>query len=181
MGDVQMTYKDELTKAMEFLGNQDKIIFLGQSVGCSGNAIYKTLEKVPTQKKMEMPIFEDTQMGMSIGLNLEGFIPISIFPRMDFFITAMNQLENHLDKIKEMSNSEFNPKVIIRTAIGSASPLYPGIQHCSDYTDALKSILKNINVIKLTNSRDILPEYKKAFESDKSTILIEVSDLYDAE
>jgi pyruvate/2-oxoglutarate/acetoin dehydrogenase E1 component len=181
MGYLQMTYKDELVKAMEFLGNQDKTIFLGQSVACTGNAIFKTLEKVPMSKRLEMPIFEDTQMGMSIGLNLEGFIPISIFPRMDFFITAMNQLENHLDKIKEMSHNEFNPKVIIRTAIGSVKPLYPGIQHCSDYTIALKVILKNINVVKLTNSKDIVPEYKRAFESDKPTLLIEDSDLYDTE
>ncbi|HTY43794.1 MAG TPA: hypothetical protein VMC80_00955 [Patescibacteria group bacterium] len=176
-----MTYKDELVKAMEFLGKQEKTIFLGQSVACTGNAIFKTLELVPLSKRFEMPIFEDTQMGMSIGLNFEGFIPISIFPRMDFLITAMNQLENHLDKIKEMSHSEFNPKVIIRTAIGSVKPLYPGIQHCSDYTFALKTILKNIDVVKLTNSKEIFTEYKKAFESERSTILIEDSDLYDTE
>jgi pyruvate/2-oxoglutarate/acetoin dehydrogenase E1 component len=176
-----MTYKDELVKAMEFLGNQDKTIFLGQSVAYSGNAIFKTLEKVPMSKRIEMPIFEDTQMGISIGLNFGGFTPISIFPRMDFFINAMNQLENHLDKIKEMSHNEFNPKVIIRTAIGSVKPLYPGIQHCSDYTIALKVMLKNINVVRLTNSKEIVSEYKRAFESEKSTILIEDSDLYDSE
>ena len=144
---------------MELLGNEEKTIFLGQSVGCTGNAIFKTLEKVPMSKRLEMPIFEDTQMGMSIGLSLEGFVPISIFPRMDFFITAMNQLENHLDKIKEMSHNEFNPKVIIRTAIGSIKPLYPGVQHCSDYTTVLKVLLKNINVVKLTDSKEIVPEY----------------------
>jgi pyruvate/2-oxoglutarate/acetoin dehydrogenase E1 component len=176
-----MTYKDELIKAMEFLGNQEKTIFLGQSVACTGNAIFKTLEKVQMSKRLEMPIFEDTQMGMSIGLSLEGFVPISVFPRMDFLITAMNQLENHLDKIKEMSHGEFNPKVIIRTAIGSIKPLYPGIQHCSDYTTALKVLLKNINVVKLTDSKEIVSEYKRAFESEKSIILIEDSDLYDNE
>ena len=138
-----MAYKDELTKAMELLSENEKTIFLGQSVACSGNAIYKTLEKVPVTKRIELPIIEDTQMGMSIGLSFEGFIPISIFPRMDFLILATNQLVNHLDKIKEMSNNHFNPKVIIRTSIGATRPLYPGVQHCSDYTEALKLILKN--------------------------------------
>lgn len=181
MGDFQMTYKEELIKAMEILGNNPKTIFLGQSVACTGNAIYKTLEKVPIEKRIEMPIIEDCQMGMSIGLSLEGFIPVSIFPRMDFLILATNQLANHLDKIKEMSNNQFNPKVIIRTSIGATKPLYPGVQHCSDYTEAFKLMLKNINVVKLEKSGDIVPEYKKALESDKSTILIEVSDLYDSE
>ena len=176
-----MAYKDELTKAMELLSENKKTIFLGQSVACSGNAIYITLEKVPITKRIELPIIEDAQMGMSIGLSLEGFIPVSIFPRMDFFILATNQLVNHLDKIKEMSNSHFNPKVIIRTSIGATKPLYPGVQHCSDYTEALKLMLKNVKVIKLENSRDIIPEYKKALESNSSTLLIEISDLYDSE
>lgn len=180
MGYFQMTYKDELTRAMEILGQNPKTVFLGQSVACPGNAIFKTLEKVPFEKRLEMPIIEDCQMGMSIGLSLEGFIPITIFPRMDFLILAINQLVNHLDKIKEMSNNHFNPKIIIRTSIGATKPLYPGLQHCSDYTEALKIMLKNVNVVRLENSEDIFPEYKKALESEKSTILIEISDLYDS-
>jgi pyruvate/2-oxoglutarate/acetoin dehydrogenase E1 component len=183
MGDIQikMAYKDELAKAMDLLGKNEKTIFLGQSVAYPGNAVYKTLEYVPLSKRIEMPIVEDLQMGMSTGLSLEGFIPVSIFPRMDFLILAINQLVNHLDKIKEMSNNQFSPKVIIRTGIGATKPLYPGLQHCSDYREALKLMLKNINVVKLENSKDIIPEYKKALESDKSTILIEVNDLYDTE
>ena len=176
-----MTYKEELVNAMEILAQHEKTIFLGQSGACSGNALYKTLEKVPKEKRIEMPIIEDTQMGMSIGLSLEGFIPVSIFPRMDFLILAINQLANHLDKIKEMSNNQFSPKVIIRTSLGATAPLYPGIQHCSDYTEALKCMLKNIRVVKLENSKDIVLEYKKALEAEHSTLLIEVSDLYDSE
>ena len=102
---------------------------------------------IDNSKKIELPLIEDTQMGMSIGLSLEGYIPISIYPRIDFLIIAMNQLVNHLEKIEEMSCGQFKPKVIIRTAIGSTKPLYPGLQHCSDYSDALKCILKNVNVI----------------------------------
>ena len=181
MGYFQMTYKEELIKAMEILGNNEKTIFLGQSVEYTGSVIYGTLIKVPDRKKIELPIIEDTQMGMSSGLSLEGFIPVTIFPRMDFLILAANQLVNHLDKIQEISNNQFNPKVIIRTAIGSKFPIDSGLQHSSDYAEALKILLKNINVVKLTKSEDIVPEYKKALESDRSTILIEVSDFYDDE
>ena len=181
MGYFQMTYKEELIKAMEILGNNEKTIFLGQSVEYTGSVIYGTLIKVPDRKKIELPIIEDTQMGMSSGLSLEGFIPVTIFPRMDFLILAANQLVNHFDKIQEISNNQFNPKVIIRTAIGSKFPIDSGLQHSSDYAEALKILLKNINVVKLTKSEDIVPEYKKALESDRSTILIEVSDFYDDE
>ena len=180
MGDFLMAYKDEVIKAMDLLAKDKRTIFLGQSVVYPGSAIYGTCKEIPGSKKIELPLIEDMQMGMSIGLSLEGFIPVTIYPRIDFLILAINQLVNHLDKIGEMSVGRFKPKVIIRTVIGSTKPLYPGLQHCSDYTDALKHMLKNIEVISLTESKDIIPAYKYALnrEDRKSTLLIEIADLY---
>lgn len=177
----KMDYKEEVKKAMKMLGENPNTIFIGQTVEYKGSAMFGSLEYIPPEKKIELPIIEDTQMGMSIGLSLEGFIPISIFPRIDFMICAMNQLVNHLDKVREMSNGEFNSKVIIRTMIGGTKPLYPGCQHCSDYTNALKIFLKDIDVVKLERPEDILPAYRRALESNKSTLIIEVADLYNQE
>jgi pyruvate/2-oxoglutarate/acetoin dehydrogenase E1 component len=88
---------------------------------------------------------------------------------------------NHLDKMEEMSSGQFKPKVIIRTAIGSVKPLFPGPQHCQDHTEAIKMMLKNIDVVKLNSAKDVFPAYKKALESDKSTLLVEIPDLYESE
>ena len=176
-----MNYKEEIKKAMQMLGAHPKTIFIGQTVEYKGSVIFGSLENVASEKKIELPIIEDTQMGMSIGLSLEGFIPISIFPRMDFLVCAMNQLINHLDKAREMSNGQFKPKVIIRTMLGGTEPLYPGCQHCADYTEVLKILLKEVEVVKLKRADEIIPAYKKALESDKSTLIIEISDLYNQE
>lgn len=176
MGNV-LTYKEELIRAMKMLARNNKVIFLGQ--GVSYENIYGTLEGISKDRKIELPIFEDTQMGLSIGLALEGFIPITIYQRMDFLILAMNQMINHLDKMEEMSDYEFNPKVIIRVAVGSTTPLNPGLQHMQDYTELFKACLTNIDVIKLVEKDQILPAYEKALESNKSTLLIEVRENYD--
>ncbi|MCD6578901.1 hypothetical protein J7L48_05455 [bacterium] len=175
-----MTYKNKLTEAMNLLAQNKKVIFLGQNIVYPGSIMFSTLQGVPNSRKIELPLIEDMQMGMSIGLSLEGYIPVSIYPRIDFLIIATNQLVNHLDKIEEMSYGQFKPKVIIRTAIGSTKPLFPGIQHCSDYTEALRHMLKNVEVIKLVNSKDIIPAYSHALEetNNKSTLLIEVADFY---
>ena len=116
---MKLKYKSELIRSMNMLGRNKKTIFLGQSVKYSGNAIFNTLKGVPNKKKIELPVFEDVQMGMSIGLALDGYIPISCYPRFDFLVLAFNQMVNHLDKIKKMSNEQFKPKIIIRTSIGS--------------------------------------------------------------
>lgn len=175
-----MDYKGEIVKAMALLAQDKRTLFIGQSVCWSGHIMFDTLEEaqVPYEKRIELPVIEDAQMGICIGLALEGFIPISIYPRMDFLIIAMNQLVNHLDKMEEMSRGQFRPKVIIRTMVGSKIPLNPGPQHCQDHTEALKLLLTNIEVVKLSSAEVILNAYEKALDQHTSSILVEVGDLY---
>ncbi|MEK6878385.1 MAG: hypothetical protein AABY22_02190, partial [Nanoarchaeota archaeon] len=132
-------------------------------------------------RKVELPVLEEVQAGIGTGLSLIGFKVLSIYPRFDFFIIALNQLINHLDKFEEMSSGQFKPKVIFRVCVGSVAPLMPGPQHCQDYYNEIKSMCKNINVVKLDKAEMVYEEYKKAVESDKSTILVEYSDLYNAD
>src|SRR3990167_10866328 len=153
------TYFDELTQTMTWLGEQPDTIFLGQSVAYPGNALYTTLSGVPMEKRIELPVAEEMQMGMSIGMALTGKTVISIYPRFDFLLLAMNQLVNHLDELEEFTNGQFKAKVIIRVGIGSKSPLYPGVQHCGDYTDALDKMLTHIPVVHFDAKELILSTY----------------------
>jgi len=173
------TYKELLIDTMTLLAKDKRTLFIGQSVLFPGHALYNTIKHLPEGKRIEMPVCEELQTGICTGLALQGFIPVSIYPRMDFLICATNQIVNHLDKIEEMSSGEFKPKVIIRTAIGSNKPLMPGCQHNQDYTEALVKMLTNVDVVKLTNKEMIIPEYEKALKSKRSTILIELPELYD--
>ena len=168
-------YKDEILKSMKFLSKNNKVIFLGQSVKYSGNSMFNTLKDIPDNKKLELPVFEEAQLGMSIGLALEGFIPISCFPRYDFLIVAMNQLVNHLDKIRRLSDGDFIPRVIIRTSVVAKRPIDSGLQHTQNFTPIFKKIFKEIELINLTDPNQIFESYKKALtrKDSKSTLLIE--------
>lgn len=169
---------NEIAKAMNLLSEDPRTLFIGQNVVYGGAvAVHETLKGVPDYKKVELPVAEDMQMGISLGLALEGFIPVSVYPRIDFLILALNQLVNHLDKVEEMSAGRFKPKVIIRTCIGTKEPLNPGPQHTQDHTEALRHLLTNVDVVKLEKAEDIIPAYKQALESEKSTILIEIGEM----
>ena len=174
------TYKQELIRSMNYLANKKDTIFLGQSVLFSGNAIFNTLDKVSKKKKIELPVFEDIQMGISTGMALNGFVPITCYPRFDFLISATNQLVNHLDKIRYMSKGDFKPRVIIRTSIGSKVPLDGGVQHTQNYSKVFKSILTEINVVELNNTKTIFKEYYNAYnrKDGKSSLMIEHGDYY---
>ncbi len=171
--ELKLNYLEETKRAMTILGQKEDTIFLGQTCLYSGSPMFKSLEGVPKEKRIELPLIEDLQAGMSLGLSLENYKPISIYPRIDFSLCACNQIINHIDHCYEMSNKEFNPIVIIRTQIGNIYPLHPGIQHCGDYTKGFKAMCKNINVIKLEKEEDIVPAYIKAYNSNKSTLFIE--------
>jgi pyruvate/2-oxoglutarate/acetoin dehydrogenase E1 component len=169
-----MTYFDALTKAMEWLGSRKDTIFIGQAVSYPGTAMYNTLSKVPEDKRMEMPVAEEMQMGISAGLALAGYTPISIFPRWNFLLCGMSGLVNHIDKYPLIS--DFKMKVIIRTGIGSVNPLDPQWQHKGDFTGAIKNMCKTVNVVRLEKPEQVFPEYYAAYNSNRSTILVETSD-----
>ena len=173
-----MTYRDELRKAMTMLGEQPRSIFVGQSVAYPGPGMTESFADVPREKLLELPIFESCQLGMSIGLSLEGMLPCSVFPRWNFLIEAAGQLITHLDAIPRYST--YKPKVIIRTAVGNPVPLDPGPQHTGDYSDFFRGILRTVAVVKLERASMILPAYRDAVAREGSTILTEYPALYEA-
>lgn len=173
-----MNYKEELQKATNILA-ENGYIYLGQNMVAGGTSAYHTVKHLPIEQRIEVPVFEDIQAGMSIGMALEGLKVCSIFPRWDFMLLAANQIVNHADKVKRMSNGQFKLKgLIFRTCVGSTSPLFPGEQHCGDYTDAFKLMCKDIKVTKLESPEQIVPAYTEAMESDVPTIIVELPDLY---
>ena len=139
-----------------------------------------TLVNVPREKLLEMPVDEEMQMGITNGLAVAGTVPITIYPRWNFLLLTMNQLINHLDRMPAFSHGEYIPKVIIRTGVGSERPLHPQAQHVGDFTDGLRLILNNIEIIRLEEPSDVFPAYHKAYNrtDGKSTIVVEYGDYY---
>lgn len=172
-----VSYLDQLTEAMTFLSLTPNTLFLGQAVAYPGTGMTQTFQNVPKDRLIELPVFENTQLGMCAGLSLAGYTPISIFPRINFLLCAMDQLVLHLDAIPRYS--KFRPKVIIRTAVASPTPLDPGAQHLGDYTAAISGMLKTVKTEVLWNPSAILPAYRRALAREGSTLLVEHTCRYD--
>lgn len=167
-------YADELRRSMEYLNSKNDTLFIGQAVGYPGTGMTQSFANCDKDSLIELPVMEETQLGMSIGLSLQGWVPISVYPRWNFLLLATNQLVNHLDKIPLYS--DFTPKVIIRTSIGSERPFHPQHQHVGDFTDAFKLMLKTVNIVRLDEPEQIFEEYVKAYNNKYSTILVEHGD-----
>jgi pyruvate/2-oxoglutarate/acetoin dehydrogenase E1 component len=177
---LKKKYFDELKRAMNYLGAQKNTIFIGQAVEVPGTAMSNTLSEVPKNKLLELPVAEEMQMGMTLGLAMDGNIPISIFPRWNFLLYGINQLINHIDKYNVMVGRENDIKAIIRTGIGSQRPLHPQHQHIGDFTESIEKMCTTIDIIKLIEPEDVFPAYEKAFNRNdgRNTIIVEYGDFY---
>ena len=171
-------YKDSLTNMMTKLGEMDNTVFLGQQILFPGNPMSGTLINVPKEKMIELPVMEDSQMGMSLGMVMTGKFVITFYPRWDFLICAANQLVNHVDKIELMSNGQWKPNIIIRVAKGSEIPLNPGPQHRGNYFNEFQSITQTIKFFDCLTVDDIENAYNHAINEGGITLINEYPEKY---
>lgn len=171
-----MTYKETLSQIMTDLSNDDNTVFIGQQIVYRGNPMSTTLDDVPKEKMIEVPVMEETQMGMSLGLAMTGKRVISFYPRWDFLISATNQLVNHVDKYELMTGEKVH--LIIRVGKGSDTPLDPGHQHKANYIEEFKSMCKNVKIFDCKSIEDLKLHYQFAKENIGVYIINEYPELY---
>lgn len=171
-------YYDALCDAMSLCAEHSRSVFMGQAVAADGTGMSKSFRHLPPDRLLELPVAEEMQLGMSIGMSLDGMLPISVYPRWNFLILAASQLVNHLDKLSLYSCGGYKPKVIIRVAVPSPHPMDPGPQHLGNFTDAFALMLKTVRTRELHTPEDVGRCYREALAYEGSTILSEFSSLY---
>ena len=163
-------FKQEVNRAMNFLAEDERTIFVGQSVMYDGAAIYDSLFGIPAYKRLEMPVIEDFQMGFCMGMALQGKIPVCMYPRIDFMVLALNQLVYHLDKASMFG---WHPRMIIRTTVGQKQPLDAGPQHTQNHVPALRYMLKNVEITELNDAKGVIFAYTRALRSSRPQLIVE--------
>lgn len=170
-----MIYKDEIVDSMKFLAEQSDTLFIGNGL-LNGDRIYGTLDKVPTQKCIEMPVAENLIAGVAIGLSLRKYRPVVIFQRMDFMLIAADAIINHLALMPKMSGGQFELPLIIRCIVGSQSTKFDvGEQHRKDFSSLFEPY---IQVVSLKDASLVLESYKEAYSRTTPTMFVEYKDSY---
>ena len=163
---------------MEYLSTDNRVLFMGQAVAYAGTGMSNTLKDIPKDKLLELPVAEEMQMGMSLGMAMAGKFVITFYPRWDFLICATNQLVNHVDKIGLMSQGKWNPNMIIRLGKGSDKPLDPGHQHRGNYLEEFKTLCPHIRFHNLKGWENIEETYKNAYTNGGVNVIVEYPERY---
>ncbi|MBI5023411.1 MAG: hypothetical protein HZC18_00200 [Candidatus Omnitrophica bacterium] len=175
-----MKYFDELKRTMEWVAQQPKTIFVGQTVAGPGTFMYSTLKDIAPEKALEMPINESFQMQFTLGMALAGYVPISVYPRQNFLLLATGDMSNMIDKMPAISGNTVLPRILIRAATGPDQPVHPGHQHVGNFAGAFRKLFGWIEVVELNEPEEIFPAYKHALERKdaRATLLIEHGNFY---
>jgi pyruvate/2-oxoglutarate/acetoin dehydrogenase E1 component len=171
------TYKDYLFEYMDKINNMENSIFIGQQIVFYGNPMSKTIDFQNKTKFIETPVFEETQMGMSLGLSIDDRFVVTFYPRWDFLICAANQLINHVDKFELMTNKKIH--MIIRVGKGSDKPLDPGHQHKGNYINDFKNMTQNIIFFDCVDIDSLKNSYEFSIKNKGVYIINEYPELYD--
>ena len=174
-----MSYKDEITSAMQSLAYDPKIRFVGYGVKVGGQAL-GTLKEINEEQLVETPVAENLMVGMAIGMSLAGLKPVVFIERMDFILNALDAIVNHLSQAKAISRGEFSPAMILRVVVGNrAKPLFTGPTHTQDFSQSIAGMV-GFPVRQVTRETEFAPIYEHAkacLDRGESTMVVEYKDL----
>lgn len=125
-----MTYLSASIEAIqEEMERDDRVFLMGQGVQAGGS--YKTavglLDRFGPERVRDVPISEDSEVGLAVGAALTGMRPIVEILYCDFTLRAMDQIANQAAKYRYITGGQVSVPMVIRTTCGYGSSR--GAQH----------------------------------------------------
>jgi pyruvate dehydrogenase E1 component beta subunit len=184
---AEITYRDALNLAMkEEMRRDPSVIIWGEDVAFYEGSFKVTrglLAEFGEDRVRDTPISENTIIGAAVGAAMGGMRPIAELMTVNFALLAMDQIVNHMAKIRFMFGGKVRLPIVVRAPGGAGSQL--GAQHShsletyfmhcpglyvavpatpADAKGLLKSAIRNDNPVMfleheiLYNSRGEVPE-----------------------
>ena len=118
----KLTYAQAINEALSIaMKESDEVITYGLGVPDPKGVFSTTLglqEKFGPERVFDTPTSENAMTGIGIGAAINGFRPVMVHQRVDFFLLAMDQLINNAAKWNFMFGGENRVPITIRLIIG---------------------------------------------------------------
>jgi 2-oxoisovalerate dehydrogenase E1 component beta subunit len=105
----------------EEMRRDDRIVVLGEDVGARGGVFRATmgfLDEFGDERVLDTPLDETLIAGVSIGMAIDGLLPVAEMQFADFIFPAFNQIIQEAARIRYRSNNDFGVPMVIRTPYG---------------------------------------------------------------
>lgn len=123
----EMTYRDALNLALkEEMRRDPSIVVWGEDVALYEGSFKVTrglLAEFGEERVLDTPISENTIVGVAVGAAMGGVRPIAELMTVNFALLAMDQIIDHMTKIRYMFGGQVNLPMVIRAPGGGGSQL----------------------------------------------------------
>jgi pyruvate dehydrogenase E1 component beta subunit len=127
--------------------HDDSVVVIGQDVGANGGVFRATAglqSRFGTDRVQDTPLAEAAIAGMSVGMATHGLKPVAEIQFMGFMYPALDQIVNHMTRMRYRTRGRLSCPVVIRTPHGGG---IHAPEHHSESTETLLCHIPGIRVV----------------------------------
>ncbi len=166
---------------MQAMETDERVFVYGQGINDPSGFFGSTVgiqERFGGARCFDVPLSEESLVGMGVGAAILGQRPVYVALRIDFLLLAMNQIVNHAAKWPSMCGYQASVPLTIRAIIGK--DWGQAAQHSGAF-HSLFAHIPELEVVLPSNVEDAPRLLLTSIFSDKPTIFIDSKPLFDLE
>ena len=128
------------------LEHDPSVVVLGEDGGRSGGVFRATaglFERFGADRVQDTPLAENMIAGMCVGMSAQGLKPVAEIQFMGFVYPAIDQIVNHMSRLRHRTRGRMHCPVVIRMPHGG------GIHAPEHHSEAVESMLAHIPGIRV--------------------------------
>jgi len=177
----EMTYRDALNLALkEEMRRDPTVVTWGEDVALYEGSFKVTrglLAEFGEERVKDTPISENTIVGVAVGAAMGGLRPVAELMTVNFALLAMDQLINHMTKIRYMFGGQTHLPLVTRAPGGGGSQL--AAQH-SQSLETYFMHAPGMHVAVPATPADAKGLLKSAIRDDNPVVFLEHELLYNS-
>jgi 2-oxoisovalerate dehydrogenase E1 component beta subunit len=177
----KLTMLQAITEAMDQkLSEDERVMLLGEDIGINGGVFRATdglIHKYGENRVVDTPLSESGIIGTSIGLALNGLIPVVEIQFLAFIYPGIEQIISHAARMRYRTRSQFHLPMVIRTPYGAG---IRGPELHSESIEAFFVHTPGLKVVVPSNPYDAKGLLIAAIEDPDPVIFLEPTRLYRA-
>ncbi len=144
---TERTVAQALNSALDLALDAPDVVLLGEDVGRTGGVFRISdglLEKHGPERVIDTPVAESGIVGAAFGMAIAGLRPIAEIQFMGFSYPALDQIINHVSRIRHRSRHRFTAPLVVRIPYGAG---IGAAEHHSESAEAIFAHTPGLKVV----------------------------------
>lgn len=177
---TERTVAQALNSALDLALESEDVVLMGEDVGTTGGVfrISEGLqEKYGADRVIDTPVAESGIIGAAFGMAVAGLRPIAEMQFMGFSYPAVDQIINHVSRIRNRSRHRFTAPLVIRIPYGAG---IGAAEHHSESAEAMYVHIPGLKVVVPASPYDAKGLLLAAVQDPDPVIFLEPIRIYRA-